>query len=157
MSGDTSVMGPAKRAEILTTHKSSKWRKKHNISGKAAFEKCVKALIDYHLEPAFEDYVKKIVSSNNALRNELDKIIDDIPEDPTLKRLDEAEMTYIEQITEVDNALEEIRKIDTSIESLSNSTIAITDAAQAANGLTELTDQQSTKLDRAALPCANLR
>ena len=109
LSGATSVMGPAKRLEILTTLKSSKWRKKHNISGKATFEECVNALIDYHLEPAFEDYVKKIVSSNNATRKALDKIIDDIPEDPTTKRLDEAEMTYIQQITEVDNALEEIR------------------------------------------------
>ena len=80
------------------------------------------------------------VSSNNASRKALDKIIDDIPEDPTTKRLDEAEITYIEQITEVDNALEEVRKIDTSIESHSNSTTATTDAAQAANGLTELTD-----------------
>ena len=77
---------------------------------------------------------------------ELDKIIDDIPEDPITKRLDEAEHTYIEQVTEVDNALEEIRKLDKNIERFSNSIIAVTDAAQQANGLTELTDQQSAKI-----------
>ena len=146
VSGAASVMGSAKRQEIMTTLKSSKWRRKHNLDLKASFEECVHAAIDHHLEPAFEDYVKKIFASNRAAIKALDKIIDDIPEDPTMKRLDEAEMTHIEQITEVDNSLEEIRKIDTSIESLSNSTIAITDAAQAANGLTELTDQQSTKI-----------
>ena len=139
-------MGPAKRLEILTTLKSSKWRKKHNISGKATFEECVNALIDYHLEPAFEDYVKKIASSNNATIKALDKIIDDIPEDPTTKRLDEAERIYIEQITEVDNALEEIRKMDGGVESLTRSIIAISDAAQQANGLTELTDAQTAKI-----------
>ena len=134
-------MGPAIRQVILTTLKSSKWRKRHHLSGKATFEECVNAAIDYHVEPAFEDYVKKIVSSNNALRKAMDKIIDDIPEDPTTKRLDEAEMTYIQQITEVDNALDEIRKMDEGIGCLTRSVIAITDAAQAANGLTELTDQ----------------
>ena len=111
-------MGPAKRHGILTALKSSKWRKKHHLSGKATFEECVNAVIDYHLEPAFEGYVKKIVSLNNASRKALDKIIDDIPEDPTTKRPDEAEITYIEQITEVDNALEEIRKIDETAECL---------------------------------------
>ena len=143
-------MGPAVRQEILTTLalKSSKWRKKHNLAAdaSASFEECANAAIDYHLEPAFEDYATKIVSSNNASRKALDKIIDDIPEDPTTKRLDEAELIYIEQIAEVDNALEEIREIDKNIESFSNSTIAITDAAQAANGLTELTDQQSSRI-----------
>ena len=139
-------MGPAIRLEILTILKSSKWRKKHRISGKATFEECVNALIDYHLEPAFEDYVKKITSSNNATIKALDKIIDDIPEDPTTKRLDEAERIYIEQITEVDNALEEIRKMDGGVESLTRSIIAISDAAQQANGLTELTDAQSTMI-----------
>ena len=109
----------------------------------ASFEECVTATLDHHVEPAFEDFVKKIVASNNAVMKALDKIIDDIPEDPTSKRLDEAEMLYIQQITEVDNALEEIRKMDESIECLSRSTIAITDAARRANGLTELTDAQS--------------
>ena len=77
----------------------------------ASFEECVTATLDHHVEPAFENFVKKIVSSNNAVMKALDKIIDDIPEDPTSKRLDEAEMLYIQQITEVDNALEEIRKM----------------------------------------------
>ena len=113
-------MGPAVRQEILTTLKSSKWRKKQNLAANASFEECVNAPIDYHLEPAVENYIKKIVSSNNASRKALDKIIDDIPEDPTTKRLDEAEFIYIEQITEVDNALEEIRKIDKNIESFPN-------------------------------------
>ena len=146
MSGAASVMGPAKRHEILTTLKSSKWRKKHHLKNDATFAECVIAALDYHVEPAIENFVKKLVSSNNALIKALDKIIDDIPEDPTTTRLDEAEMTYIEQITEVDNALEEIWKSDGGIESLTRSIIAITDAAQKANGLTELTDKQTAKI-----------
>ena len=50
-------------------------------------------------------------------------------------------------MTEVDNALEEIWEIDKKIESVSNSIIAVTDAAQKANGLTELTDHQTTKIN----------
>ena len=81
-------MGPAVRQEILTTLKSSKWRKKHNlaINASASFEECANALIDCHLEPAVENYIKKPVSSNNASRKALDKIIDGIPEDPTTKK-----------------------------------------------------------------------
>ena len=56
------------------------------------------------------------------------------------------EKTYIEQVTEVDNALEEIRKFDKNIESYSRSIMAVTDAAKQANGLTELTDQHSHKI-----------
>ena len=139
-------MGPAKRQEIMTTLKSSKWRRRHHMKHDASFEECVLAALDYHVEPAYENFVKRIVSTNNALIKALDKIIDDIPEDPTSKRLDEAEMLYIQQITEVDNALEEIRKSEECIESLTRSTIAITDAAQQANGLTELTDKQTAKI-----------
>jgi uncharacterized membrane protein YgcG len=146
MTGIASVMGLAKRHEIWTTLKSSKWRRRHHMKNDASFEECVTAALDYHVEPAYENFVKKILSSNNALMKAMDKIIDDIPEDPTSKRLDEAEMLYVQQITEVDNALEEIRKMDESIECLSRSTIAITDAAQRANGLTELTDAQSSKI-----------
>ena len=146
VSGAASVMGSAKRQEIMTTLKSSKWRRKHSLDLKASFEERVHAAIDHHLEPAFEDYVKKIIASNRAAIKALDKIIDDIPEDPTMKRLDEAEMTYIEQITEVDNALEEIRKSDEGIECLTRSFIAITDAARKTNGLTEITDAQSSKI-----------
>ena len=76
----------------------------------------------------------------------MEKIIGDIPEDPVTKRLDEAEKTYIEQVTEVDNALEEIWKLDKNIGRFSNSILAVTDAATQANGLTELTDQQSAKI-----------
>ena len=118
MTGVASVMGPAKRHEILTTLKSSKWRRRHHLKNDASFTECVTAALDYHVEPAIENFVKKIVSSNNALIKALDKIIDDIPEDPTSKRLDEAEMLYIQQLTEVDNALEEIRKSDEGIECL---------------------------------------
>ena len=139
-------MGPAKRHEIMTTFKSKKWRRRNHLKSDASFEECVTAILDYHVEPAFEDFVKKIVASNNAVMKAIDKIIDDIPEDPTSKRLDEAEMLYVQQITEVDNALEEIRKMDESIECLSRSTIAITDAARSLNGLTELTDAQSVKI-----------
>ena len=142
-SGATSVMGPAIRQEVFTNTKSKKWRKKHNLSANATFEECVDAA--HHLEPAVEGYVKKIVSSNNASMKALDKIIDDIPEDPVTKRLDEAEHTYIEQVTEVDNALEEIRKLDKNIERFSNSIIAATDAAQQANGLMELTGPEKCK------------
>ena len=49
-------------------------------------------------------------------------------------------------MTEVDNALEEIWKIDKNIESFSRSIIVITDAAAQADGLTELTDAQRTKI-----------
>ena len=145
-SGAASVMGPAVRQEIFTNLKSKKWRKKHNLDANATFEELVEAAIEHHLEPAVEDYMKKIVSSNNASRKALDKIIDDIPEDPVTKRLDEAEHTYIEQVTEVHNALEEIRKLDKNIERFSNSIVAVTDAATQANGLTELTDQQNANI-----------
>ena len=64
------------------------------------------AAITHHLEPAVEDYVKKIAPSNNPSMKAIEKIIDGIPEDPVTKRLDEAEKTYIvEQVTEVDIAL----------------------------------------------------
>ena len=49
-------------------------------------------------------------------------------------------------MTEVDNALEEIRKFDKNIESYSRSIAAITDAAKQANDLTEFTDAQSAKI-----------
>ena len=139
-------MGPAIRQEAFTNLRSMKRRKKKGLSADASFEECINAAIEHHLEPAVEEYAKKIVSSNNASRKALDKIIDDIPEDPTTKRLNEAELTYVEQITEVDNALEEIRKIDKNIESFSNSIVAVTDAGQMANGLTELTDKQTAKI-----------
>ena len=106
ITGAASVMGPAKRHEVLTTLKSSKWRRRQHLKNDASFEECVTAALDHHVEPAFENFVKKIVSSNNAVMKAIDKIIDDIPEDPTSKRLDEAEMLYIQQLTEVDNALE---------------------------------------------------
>ena len=101
-----------------------KWRKRHNLGADASLEECIDAAIQHHLEPAVEEYVKKIVSSNNASVKALDKIIDEIPEDPVTKRLDEAENTYIEQVAEVNNALEEIRKLDKNIERFSNSIIA---------------------------------
>ena len=50
----------------------------------------------------------------------LEKVIDDIPEDPVTKRLDEAAKTYIKQVTEVDNALEKIRKVEKDIETCSH-------------------------------------
>ena len=108
MSGVASVMGPAKRHEIMTTLKSSKWRRRHHLKNDASFTECTIAALDYHVEPAIEKFVKKIVSSNNALIKALDKIIDDIPEEPTSKRLDEAEMLYVQQITEVDNTQSEL-------------------------------------------------
>ena len=85
------------------------------------------------------------------MRNALDKIIDDIFEDPTTKRLNEAEMTYIEQITKVNIATTTPSKkfgkvMSRGIESLTRSIIAITDAAQKANGHTELMDAQSAKI-----------
>ena len=49
-------------------------------------------------------------------------------------------------MTEVDNALEKIRKIETDIERYSNSIVAITDQATKPNGLTELTDMESAKI-----------
>ena len=57
MSGVASVMGPAKRHEILTTLKSSKWRRRHHLKNDASFTECVTAALDYHVEPAIENYV----------------------------------------------------------------------------------------------------
>ena len=135
-SGAKSVMGPALRQEIYTTLKSMKWRNKRNLSGTESFEECIDVAITHHLELAFDDYVKKIVSSNNASTKAIEKIIDDIPEDPVTKRLDEAGKTYVEQVTEVDIALEKIRRIESDIERYSNSIVAITDQATKPNGLT---------------------
>ena len=145
-SGATSVMGPAIRQEVYTNLTSMKWRRKHDLSADASFEECIEAAITHHIEPAVEDYVKKIVSSSDSTRKALEKIIDDIPEDPVTKRLDEAGKTYIEQVTEVDISLEKIRKIEKDIERYSNSVVAITDQATKPNGLTELTDMESAKI-----------
>ena len=91
-------MGPALRQEIYTNLKSMnlKWRNKRNLSGTASFEECVDAVITHLVEPAFDDYVQKIFASNNASTKAIEKIIDDIHEDPVTKRLDEAEKTYVE-------------------------------------------------------------
>ena len=53
---------------------------------------------------------------------------DEIPEGPVTIRPGEAEKTYIEQVTEVDSALEEIRKYEKNVQCYSRSAIAITDA-----------------------------
>ena len=125
-----------------------KWRNKRNLSSTASFEECVGAATTHLVEPAFDDYVQKIFASNNASTKAIEKIIDDIPEDPVTKRLDEAGKTYVEQVTEVDIALEKIRRIESDIERYSNSIVAITDHDQATkpNGLTELTDAESGKI-----------
>ena len=81
-SGATSAMGPAIGQEAFAKHTTSRWRKKHSLSATASFEECVEAAIEHCLEPAVEEFVQKIVSSTNASRKALDKIIDDISEDP---------------------------------------------------------------------------
>ena len=128
-----------------------KWRNKRNLSGTASFEECIDVAITHHLEPAFDDYAKKIIASNNASTKAIEKIIDDIPEDPVTKRLDEAAKTYAEQVTEVDIALEKIRRIESDIERYSNSIVAITDQATKPNGLTELTDAESGKINTTSM------
>ena len=119
-----------------------RWRKKHNLKADASFEECIEAAITYHLEPA----VEKIVSSNDSAKKALEKIIDDIPEDPVTKRLDEAEKTYIDQVTEVDISLEKIRKIEKDIERYSISVVAITDQTTMDNGITDLSDAESSRV-----------
>ena len=108
-----------------------------NLQGKANLEECIEAAATPFIEPAFHTYVGEIFASTTTL----EKIIDDIPEDPVTKRLDEAEKTYIEQVTEVDIALEKIRKIETDIDRCSISLVAITDQGTAPNGITDLTDR----------------
>ena len=105
-------MGPDIRQEVNTSLESMRWRKKHILKADARFEECIKAAITYHLERAVEDYVQKIVSSNDSARKALKKIIDDIPEDPVTTRLDEAGKTYIDKVTEVDISLEKNRRIE---------------------------------------------
>ena len=86
-------MGPALRQEIFTKLKSGKWRKKTNLRGTASFEECVDAAITHLIEPAFDNYAQQIFASNDASMTALEKIIEDIPEDPVTKRLDDAEKT----------------------------------------------------------------
>ena len=117
----TPSFGQALRQEIHANLKSKKWRMAQNLQGKENLEECVDAALTHVVEPALDDYVRKVYASNDASRKALEKIIGDIPEDPVTKRLDEAAKTYIEQVTEVDNALEKIRKIETDIERYSNS------------------------------------
>ena len=145
-SGATSVMGPAIHREVYTSLKSMRWRKKHNLKADASFEECIEAAITYHLKLAVEDYVRKIVSSNDSARKALEKTIDDIPEDPVTKRLDEAEKTYIDQVTKVDISLEKIRKIEKDIERYSISIVTITDQATMDNGITDLSDAESSRV-----------
>ena len=52
---------------------------------------------------------------NKASTRAIEKAIDVIPEIPATRRLDEAEKTYIEQVTEVESALEKIRRIEPDI------------------------------------------
>ena len=89
-------MGPAIRRGAFTNLKSMTWRRKHDLSADASFEECIEAAITHHLEPAAGDYAQKIVSSSDPTRKALEKIIDNIPEDPVTKRLDlyKAEKTF---------------------------------------------------------------
>ena len=107
-------MGPALRQGIFTKIKSGKWRKKNNLSATVSFEECVGAALTHLVEPAVDGYAHEIFESSGASKKASEKTIGDIPEGPITKRLDEAEKTYIEQVTEVDNAyaLEEIRKFE---------------------------------------------
>ena len=84
-SGAASVMVPVLRQEIFTKLKSGKWRKKINLRGTANFEECVDAALTHLIEPAFDNYAQKIFESNDASMKALEKIIDDIPEDPSRK------------------------------------------------------------------------
>ena len=102
----TSVMGSDLRQEICAKPKSGNWRRKNNLCTDVSFEEWIDAALAM-VEPVVDGYTRKIFENNDASRKAIEKIIEEIPKDPVTKRLapDEAEKTYTEQVTEVDNGV----------------------------------------------------